>query len=797
MGIEKFFSSIEENIIATNNSKNNFTEKLKTKLEAEYLCLDFNSIVHVKSSEILHDLNKILFYLINPTTYNTSDSNLEIKNLMTKYKIKPNSSYTDFLKYIESNGITSKTIDDFVINDVVDYVYKIITEYVDSNTLKYFYIAIDGVPSKSKMIEQKKRRYMGSFLSIGREFILNKNKNKMSENRYFYEKNKINWSKANISPGTDFMDKMNSALSSLEFKNAVFAKCPNLVTYLFSGPYVYGEGEKKIVDYIQSLESINHQAKEKEKENYVIYSPDSDMTLLGLLLHNYHIANLKLLRHNQQNKNYDVIDIDKLHSNLFSYIFPKLKGKNSDKKYIIADIVFILTMFGNDFLPKIESLNVKYDFETIIDAYILSLNQKSKYIINYDSKDNKKYIDFSTLVYFIEVLSKNEYELLQQTYASNNYKNYSKLKHNLGVDKTNFVSVLNEFLEHLANLNRIVKTNGNLELVASDNTFMTQLKNLAVFDGMDKLGSNMDFLKSYVAYYGNNKKIPNIKVNLVRHSKSITSDHNVQKLRVEIGSKMELTAFDTEMYKFMNMSDEYQTKLNAESLDLGKIIVYTDSDRYILKTDSVSKSIKNYYLKFFSIANTNIQDEKMNNVLSKYVEGLIWVFNYYYNDTDIVNFGDMWYNKYHKAPLLHDIKLYLQSEINANPKFAFDMNSELRINIVPINDYFNCLEHLLISSSADVLLHLAPPEYHSFIKHSNYYPDIEQLVNRVLNNKTNEIDCRGSMYITKCMLRAADFTPISDIEFIKKIRAIKLVVPNNAKIIKTKKDTIQLFHNNN
>ena len=53
-------------------------------------------------------------------------------------------------------------------------------------------IAIDGVPTFAKIMEQKKRRYIGDLLSqLMKKFEL-----------------PFEWSKINISPGTEFMNKM-------------------------------------------------------------------------------------------------------------------------------------------------------------------------------------------------------------------------------------------------------------------------------------------------------------------------------------------------------------------------------------------------------------------------------------------------------------------------------------------------------------------------------------------------------------------------------------------------------------
>ena len=62
----------------------------------------------------------------------------------------------DFLKQIDDNFLIKHIVDkteDYIVD-------KIIGSYIVRDKLKYFYIAIDGVPYYSKIVEQKKRRYL-------------------------------------------------------------------------------------------------------------------------------------------------------------------------------------------------------------------------------------------------------------------------------------------------------------------------------------------------------------------------------------------------------------------------------------------------------------------------------------------------------------------------------------------------------------------------------------------------------------------------------------------------------------
>ena len=61
MGIQKFFSSISKSSFVKNFDKNK-------KISTEYFYIDFNSIIHVKSAEVISNLNYLLWKIIKKKT---------------------------------------------------------------------------------------------------------------------------------------------------------------------------------------------------------------------------------------------------------------------------------------------------------------------------------------------------------------------------------------------------------------------------------------------------------------------------------------------------------------------------------------------------------------------------------------------------------------------------------------------------------------------------------------------------------------------------------------------------------
>ena len=101
----------------------------------------------------------------------------------------------------------------------------------------------------------------------------------------------------------------------------------------------------------------------------MIYSPDADVILLCML---FPVKKLYMLRYNQQTSPqagniYDLIDIRMLKSNISYYINnnPDYSKENFEIDRINYDIVCISSLFGNDFVPKMETLMLKKGFKIL------------------------------------------------------------------------------------------------------------------------------------------------------------------------------------------------------------------------------------------------------------------------------------------------------------------------------------------------------------------------------------------------------------------------------------------------
>ncbi len=763
MGIEQFFSSIEENNIT--NLESSFTNKLEKQLVADYLCVDFNSIIYITSFKVVYELNKTLYKII------TGSSHEKINDFKSKY--------------------SESKVSELILDKIVEYTLNIVTNYLDPTKLQHILIAPDGVPSKSKMLEQKKRRYMGAITAEIKKKIFDKytDELKKHKSRFIFEQYKIEWSRNNISPGTEFMDSLDTILASESFKDKIREKCSSLKTLKYIGIYEPGEGEKKIVDYIRSAKRDP-----KKESSYVIYSPDSDVTLLGLLLccklspnDQSHISKLQLLRHNQQKDRYDVVHVDQLSTNIYKYISKKTSGV-PDQDRVINDVVFVLTIFGNDFLPKLESFSVRQDFNRIIDKYAEVIKKnKFRYLIETNSNSNSnRSINQSTLVEIVRALQLDEGGNLQKKYMDQHYQNYNKLKKILGADQTNFTTVINMFLNKLRQFHtEVVKQvhNNNLQTVVAkwssknEHNFIATLQKLARFDAPKTDDINL-FILSYIEHFERYNKFPKIAVTLRRYSKSLEDEHHRKKLEKSLeylDPNLKITKYDQELYKFENMLDEYTKKLNAYSLNLGYVSV--DPNTYSWKTEKIDKGVKRYYAEFFNIRNISISSPEMQKLVHSYLQGLVWVFEYYFNNFNLEEnsqVADTWFYEYSHAPLLSQIYEFLKTKTN-NSTYIENISQGLLKFKVPRAEFFKTLEHLMYVMPVSLTLEVIPEEYQEFANNHEFYPDFHKIVEKIWSEPTQDIiDCRGALFLTKCNILLEETSFEKDKKFLRELRKIKL-----------------------
>ena len=655
MGVERFFSSLKRDY--------NFIKDVNKKIECEHLLIDFNSIVHVSSQFLLS----------------------QMKNT------------------------TTEIFETTLITKVGDYIVDMLNNTFYPRNLITISICVDGVPSMSKIFEQKKRRYMGDMISH-----LNKQ-----------ETGSFSWSRNNISPGTDFMQRMMEYLNSSKFEDSIKHICHNLKHYAVSGIDMMGEGEIKILHQINAMQKTKY-----KQDRFVVYSPDSDVIIILLMTD----INVMMLRYDQQqstdnNPVYSTIDINIYKTILYDYVKDKI-NKKIDKDRIIVDLVFLMTVFGDDFLPKLETVRVNTDINIILDHYIVILIRYG-YLLK---KNNLWEIDADNFYQYLVLLGKKEEYFLRRNARYHMSTNYHRIVEE--VVGTN-MNLINNLIKNNINKAQRIVTDYYIEILPFIDG--KKLKENGIYNNStDYILSNPSTLmKSMIEYYEKTKSLP-ITIHMkTSHPKIMTpsfdSHDKFHKDRIH-----KLPDIEKELYRIENKLDSYYKILNP-------------IDNFYKKTYYTNiVNNNNYYQEHFSYINKFT-------IVKDYLVGLNWVMNYYLNtDPTYKNIDISWYYPHNRSPLLHDI-------VTAYDKNIITMKQSNPFNNANNNNFMTPIEHFIYVSPFHSNLSETMKKYLGSLSHKKinnivlfikankkYYYDLDTIYKNLKNKK--EIDCSSSIFISKCHL---------------------------------------------
>ena len=304
---------------------------------------------------------------------------------------------------------------------IIDRVIIKIEEIVKAiNPTENIYIAFDGVPPFAKISQQKNRRYKSAYQS----------------NLF---KTDVLWDTSSITPGTLFMDDLNSAIS-LHFKNNMYYNSSNIpLNIILTLSDEAGEGEHKLFQYIRHSTNIC-------TKNSVIYGMDADLIMLSLN-HLKYTNNIYLYREtpvfiNDLDKSLNmhekyIININLLGNIIYKEITNDIIMKSDTPEWLrdaeftmdlsfnkircsgfynkIEDYIFICFLLGNDFLPHFPALNIRLNGFTILLECYKKLFGTSEFLIANNTinwHNFKKYI--KNIAEYEETFIKEVYDVREK-----------------------------------------------------------------------------------------------------------------------------------------------------------------------------------------------------------------------------------------------------------------------------------------------------------------------------------------------------------------------------------------------
>lgn len=784
MGIERFFYSLAKNKIIKSDG---IITGIKNKFDTEHLYVDFNSIIYNIASEIENELNYLLYALI------LEEIDDRAKEICTKWNFhhKNIDMYKKFF--------TSELIDMFALKNIKKYITNITTNIINSESIKSIFIAIDGVPQMGKIMEQKKRRYTGYLLGKFKGKIYDENMENVSKERTIYETNKISYDRGKIISWTKFMKNVKELLSSDEFLKELKEINKNLTKYYLSHQDINGEGEKKIMEHI--LEN-------KIKGNYTIFSPDADMIILGIIMNNSlnNESIFNILRFNQQTNVFDTVDINILCESIYEYaiVYAKLDKKKYNKTNIVNDITFIFTLFGNDFIPKMESIDVRNDIQMLLETYCNNLEYidkngttKPRYLI-FNNPDGQHRINFMNFYEIIKNIANVEDGLLIDTYMANKYKNYAYYKRELNTNKlfptlSTYISSANNLFSDLRNgqnIGDIIRKYNDINFIKIFLVLEARMKNINDISENKIIHMFEDKIKKMINDAKDGKKIKgNMKLQLYENE-SIGSEFHVKNMRENLPHpKMTISEYDKNIYKLEKRLGEYEIKLNATNFDLGGVSIGTSIiGDYKMTVHSKLENIIDYYATFFNIGykkekiktkngekNIIVFDESMDKLIEDYLSGLLWIFDNYFNKNNSnLNMVSTWFYKHHRVPLLYQVREYLYKLINKGSDVYIKKMAQLYTDVafnkkyfVEKNKFMTTLEQYIYVTPKNKQKDI-PSNYAKIINDdNNNFPDMDVIASKIWNGTNNSdlIESKRISYFSKCNLKGINFMDYD--EFIK------------------------------
>lgn len=301
-----------------------------------------------------------------------------------------------------------------------DEVFLAVTNYIEHlfsviQPKDYFVLAIDGVAPRAKMNQQRSRRFRSA-----QDAETQRQKAAMRGEELDEDPFDSNC----ITPGTEFMAHLTTHLKYFIARKITEDAKWQTCKIILSGHEVPGEGEHKIMEFIRNLRA---QPDYKVNTRHCLYGLDADLIMLGLSTHEPHFS---LLREEVtfgrkvqfQSKELSEQRFNLLHLSLVrEYIELELTtGKfkhKPDFERLLDDLILILFVIGNDFLPELPMLLVHDGaIPVIFDTYKSYLYSSDNKYITHNGN-----IDFQALKGWLEYLKSYQIRKFEQQCALDNW----------------------------------------------------------------------------------------------------------------------------------------------------------------------------------------------------------------------------------------------------------------------------------------------------------------------------------------------------------------------------------------
>lgn len=588
MGYDKLIGFLNKNL-HNNSFKNIFYDSNESgSIVANHIFFDITFIIYLCITKIEEDIDNIIKCILAIKYVNKKYVIEKIEQILKKdywqqinFNINKILSCDNVISMIDSlKEEINKNINELLSLVILFKLKHIVNTIHVMKFIKSINLFFDGIPSYSKILEQRKRRLNNYIDSKERKELFKKyfndiEKNVIEEDGLIYDyfvwlDNKFNFNKS-IGPFSYILLKIQNII-----KDRIHSFFPKIkITIDFS--INYGEADFKILKFIEN--------KNKSSEIF-IHSCDSDFIyfiILFQLKSNQKLLkiNYNFIRYNVKNEDdYMLINATTLINNLIDKYKIVNKLNNFNKINFIFDFLVLVFMFGNDILPPNYEINTELSLALLFETHYL-ITKEEENIINLSSKNLINFYNFKKWL----TLIKNKHS---QTIIILN--KYYKLPYNFIIFCTD---KLNYNIHDIINKLIIPYLSYQGSLITYDKTDIRSIlfkKNKSkVFNPLDKFNSEIkEYLNEYlnkIFDYSNINDYGLIKLERVADitNNSFQNLYNFLNTKVSNSNKFNYDEFKNlkEIDSFFkNIKSNFNTKTYLETLYVHIYIYFKDFNSF-------------------------------------------------------------------------------------------------------------------------------------------------------------------------------------------------------------------------